>query len=41
MEFLIANVDQVYFKIERDLEEQYGALPIQFPGMDSKKRHFF
>lgn len=32
---MIANVQQIRFKIERDLDEQYGALPLPFPGMDS------
>lgn len=36
MELLVANVDSVVFKIDRDLNEQYGALPLPFPGMDSK-----
>lgn len=36
MDALIANVDCYEFKIERDLNEQYGALPLPFPGMDSK-----
>lgn len=36
MELLIANVDNIEFKIERDLNEQFGALPLPFPGMDSK-----
>lgn len=36
MEFLVANVDHIEFKIERDLNEQFGALPLPFPGMDSK-----
>lgn len=36
MDFLIANVDHIDFKIERDLNEQFGALPLPFSGMDSK-----
>lgn len=36
MDFLIAGVDNVMFKIEKDLNEQFGALPLPFPGMDSK-----
>lgn len=36
MEFLIANVEHLLFKIETDLSEQYGALPLPFSGMDSK-----
>ncbi|XP_055378233.1 cleavage and polyadenylation specificity factor subunit 4 [Condylostylus longicornis] len=34
MEFLIASVDHLEFKIERDLNQQFGALPLPFPGMD-------
>lgn len=36
MECLVANVDHVIFEIETALDEQYGALPLPFPGMDSK-----
>lgn len=36
MDFIIANVEHLDFKIERDLNEQYGSLPLPFPGMDSK-----
>lgn len=36
MDFIIANVEHIEFKIERDLNEQYGSLPLPFPGMDSK-----
>jgi hypothetical protein len=36
MEFIVANVDNVKFDIEIALEEQYGALPLPFAGMDSK-----
>lgn len=39
MEFIVANVDHIEFKIERDLNEQFGALPLPFPGMDSKYIH--
>ena len=39
MDYLIANVDNLLFKIERDLNEQFGALPLPFPGMDSKQNH--
>lgn len=35
MEYLIANVEHFKFDIEIALEEQYGALPLPFPGMDS------
>ncbi|GAB0091564.1 Cleavage and polyadenylation specificity factor subunit 4 [Sergentomyia squamirostris] len=34
MDILVANVEYLDFKIERDLNEQYGALPLPFPGMD-------
>jgi len=34
MDYLIANVDQFQFKVEGDLDEQFGALPLPFPGMD-------
>jgi hypothetical protein len=36
MEFIVANVDNMKFDIEVALEEQYGALPLPFAGMDSK-----
>lgn len=36
MEVLVANVDHIKFDIDFALEEQYGALPLPFPGMDSK-----
>jgi hypothetical protein len=35
MEFIVANVDNMKFDIEIALEEQYGALPLPFAGMDS------
>lgn len=35
MEVIIANVDNYKFDIEIALDEQYGALPLPFPGMDS------
>ncbi|KAF5277052.1 hypothetical protein FQA39_LY06290 [Lamprigera yunnana] len=34
MECLIATVDGIKFDIEIALDEQYGALPLPFPGMD-------
>lgn len=40
MECLIANVDHIKFDIEVALDEQYGALPLPFPGMDSKIEKF-
>lgn len=36
MECIIATVDHIKFDIEVALDEQYGALPLPFPGMDSK-----
>lgn len=36
MEILIANVEHMKFDIEAALNIQYGALPLPFPGMDSK-----
>lgn len=40
MEVLVANVDHIKFDIDYALEEQYGALPLPFPGMDSKYYFF-
>ncbi|CAG2062262.1 unnamed protein product [Timema podura] len=34
MEYIVANVENVKFDIEVALEEQYGALPLPFSGMD-------
>lgn len=36
MECIVSNVDHIKFDIEVALEEQYGALPLPFHGMDSK-----
>lgn len=36
MEALVANVDNVKFDIEVALEQQLGAQPLPFVGMDSK-----
>lgn len=36
MEVIVANVDNFKFDIDYALEQQYGALPLPFPGMDSK-----
>lgn len=33
---MVANVENMKFDIEVALDEQYGALPLPFPGMDSK-----
>lgn len=34
MELLIANIENTTFKIEYDLNDQIGALPLPFSGMD-------
>lgn len=34
MDFIIANTDLSHFKIEYELNEQLGALPLPFSGMD-------
>lgn len=34
MDFIIANTDDSHFKIEYELNEQVGALPLPFSGMD-------
>ncbi|KAI4471949.1 cleavage and polyadenylation specificity factor subunit 4-related [Holotrichia oblita] len=34
MECIVAHVDHIKFDIEVALDEQYGALPLPFPGMD-------
>jgi hypothetical protein len=39
MELIVANVEGMKFDIEVALEEQYGALPLPFAGMDSKYTH--
>lgn len=36
MEFIVASVENMKFNIEIALEEQHGALPLPFSGMDSK-----
>jgi cleavage and polyadenylation specificity factor subunit 4 len=36
MEEIVASVDHLTFSIENALEQQLGALPLAFPGMDSK-----
>ena len=35
MECIVANVEHMRFDIEVALDEQYGALPLPFTGMDS------
>lgn len=40
MEVIVASVDHIKFDIDYALEEQFGALPLPFPGMDSKSRFF-
>lgn len=32
---MVANVEHMRFDIEEALDEQYGALPLPFTGMDS------
>jgi cleavage and polyadenylation specificity factor subunit 4 len=34
MDFIIANTDNSSFKIEYELDQQLGALPLPFAGMD-------
>lgn len=34
MDFVIANIDNIHFKIEAELNDQIGALPLAFTGMD-------
>lgn len=34
MELVIANIESTNFKIEYELNEQIGALPLPFSGMD-------
>lgn len=34
MDFIIASTDNSHFKIEYELNEQIGALPLPFSGMD-------
>jgi len=34
MDFVIANIDNISFKIEAELNDQIGALPLAFSGMD-------
>lgn len=36
MDALVASLEDIKFDIETALEEQHGALPLPFPGMDSK-----
>lgn len=36
MDYIVANVSNMRFDIEIALDEQYGALPLPFTGMDSK-----
>jgi len=43
MELLVAGFDDIKFNVEIALDEQHGALPLPFNGMDSKSliKHFF
>lgn len=34
MDFIIANIDNLHFKIEMELNDQIGSLPLPFSGMD-------
>lgn len=36
MQEIIANVDHIKFDLEIAVEQQLGAQPLPFPGMDSK-----
>lgn len=36
MQDLLANVDHIKFDLEIAVEQQHGAQPLPFPGMDSK-----
>ena len=36
MELLVAGFDDIKFNVEIALDEQHGALPLPFNGMDSK-----
>lgn len=40
MECIVANVDNMQFDIETALDEQYGALPLPFTGMDSTRYYY-
>jgi len=43
MELLVAGFDDIKFNVEIALDEQHGALPLPFNGMDSKSlfKHIF
>jgi cleavage and polyadenylation specificity factor subunit 4 len=41
MECLVASVDHIKFDIEVALDEQFGALPLPFSGMDSKLGYMY
>lgn len=41
MECVVANVEHMRFDIEIALDEQYGALPLPFTGMDSTSFYTF
>lgn len=36
MQELVAGVEKIRFDLEADVEQQRGAQPLPFPGMDSK-----
>jgi len=41
MELLVAGFDDIKFNVEIALDEQHGALPLPFNGMDSKSLLLF
>ena len=41
MQEIVANVEDITFDIEIALEQQLGAHPLPFPGMDSEFSFFF
>ena len=36
MQSIVANVENIRFDLEEQLDSQIGAQPLPFPGMDSK-----
>lgn len=40
MDLIVANVSGIKFDIEVALEQQFGALPLPFTGMDSEYHNF-
>ena len=39
MEYIVANVDNVKFDLEEQIENQVGCQPMPFPGMDSELKN--